>query len=167
MLLFTWTFRFTRFALRLANNFILHWKSFSFFALLPLARLNCRFYHDLFEKTVFWSFLLNPVNYLFVSSSVSLYSVFNDHCPSLKGLWWAQVDSNHRPRAYQARALTCWAMSPFVSARRYASRSHFWWRWGESNPWPPACRAGALPAELHPLVWGFIPFFRQSLKIEQ
>ena len=25
---------------------------------------------------------------------------------------WAQVDSNHRPRAYQARALTCWAMSP-------------------------------------------------------
>ena len=27
--------------------------------------------------------------------------------------WWAQVDSNHRPRAYQARALTCWAMSPF------------------------------------------------------
>ena len=27
--------------------------------------------------------------------------------------WWAQVDSNHRPRAYQARALTTWAMSPF------------------------------------------------------
>ena len=25
-----------------------------------------------------------------------------------------------------------------------------WWRWGESNPWPPACKAGALPAELHP-----------------
>ena len=27
-------------------------------------------------------------------------------------LWWAQVDSNHRPHAYQACALTCWAMSP-------------------------------------------------------
>ena len=26
--------------------------------------------------------------------------------------WWAQVGSNHRPRAYQARALACWAMSP-------------------------------------------------------
>ena len=26
--------------------------------------------------------------------------------PSLTGLWWAQMDSNHRPRAYQARALT-------------------------------------------------------------
>ena len=24
------------------------------------------------------------------------------------------------------------------------------WRWGESNSWPPACKAGALPAELHP-----------------
>ena len=24
------------------------------------------------------------------------------------------------------------------------------WRWGDSNPWPPACKAGALPTELHP-----------------
>ena len=28
------------------------------------------------------------------------------------GSWWAQVDSNHRPHAYQACALTCWAISP-------------------------------------------------------
>ena len=58
------------------------------------------------------------------------YSVFNEHpslqtsvCQALQFLeplqdpvktdnlsvaWlWAQVDSNHRPRAYQARALTC------------------------------------------------------------
>ena len=29
-----------------------------------------------------------------------------------------------------------------------------WWRWGESNSWPPACKAGALPAELHPhIIW--------------
>ena len=28
-------------------------------------------------------------------------------------IWWAQVDSNHRPHAYQACALTTWAMSPF------------------------------------------------------
>ena len=82
------------------------------------------------------------------------------------------MDSNHRPRAYQARALTCWAMSPFVSqACRQLSSLPFplsrlagnqfpprdarfrfasWWRWWDSNPWPPACRAGALPAELHP-----------------
>ena len=97
--------------------------------------------------------------------------------------WWAQVDSNHRPRAYQARALTTWAMSPckFFGVSRFlftlffltlvfstyfhlrGSCSHSltsslapatcrWWRWWESNPWPPACRAGALPAELHPHV---------------
>ena len=48
------------------------------------------------------------------------------------------MDSNHRPHAYQACALTTWAMRPF------------WWRWGGSNSWPPACKAGALPAELHP-----------------
>ena len=40
-----------------------------------------------------------------------------------------------------------------------------WWRWWDSNPWPPACRAGALPAELHPQItflFGFfasLPFF--------
>ena len=58
------------------------------------------------------------------------YSVFNEHwffslsqfslrfcigftvtqalvCIPVKPIKWAQVDSNHRPRAYQARALTC------------------------------------------------------------
>ena len=28
-----------------------------------------------------------------------------------------------------------------------------WWRWRESNSWPPACKAGALPTELHPHVF--------------
>ena len=28
--------------------------------------------------------------------------------------WWAQVESNHRPHAYQACALTFWAMSPYL-----------------------------------------------------
>ena len=41
-----------------------------------------------------------------------------------------------------------------------------WWRWGESNSWPPACKAGALPAELHPhfrVSLGFSSFFLQTL----
>ena len=68
-----------------------------------------------------------------------------------------------------------------------------WWRWWDSNPWPPACRAGALPAELHPHIcclrqWycsavillrsdiasqcyalgmGFCFFSKRSFKIEQ
>ena len=67
-------------------------------------------------------------------------------------IWWAQVESNHRPHAYQACALTAWAMSP---SNRSDSVFTFhlatlWWRWGGSNSWPPACKAGALPAELHP-----------------
>ena len=28
-----------------------------------------------------------------------------------------------------------------------------WWRLAGSNRWPPACRAGALPAELNPRVY--------------
>ena len=55
-----------------------------------------------------------------------------------------------------------------------------WWRWTESNRWPPACKAGALPAELHPHILFRIkgifscarpyspevPFYR-ALKIKQ
>ena len=32
------------------------------------------------------------------------------------------------------------------------------WRWGDSNPWPPPCKGGALPTKLHPQVlleWAF------------
>ena len=46
-----------------------------------------------------------------------------------------------------------------------------WWRWWDSNPWPPACRAGALPTELHPQIFSgfccFLQFFKRSFKIEQ
>ena len=41
----------------------------------------------------------------FIRFSMNTYTTFFSR-------WWAQVDSNHRPRAYQARALTTWAMSP-------------------------------------------------------
>ena len=33
-----------------------------------------------------------------------------------------------------------------------------WWRLRESNPWPPACKAGALPAELNPHIRNWVPF---------
>ena len=44
-----------------------------------------------------------------------------------------------------------------LRSKSYEPRSVFsnrWWRWRDSNPWPPACRAGALPAELHPHIHG-------------
>ena len=58
--------------------------------------------------------LEKPVHaYAFLDSSVFsicllvfLYSVFKVLSRSLPSPWWAQMDSNHRPRAYQARALT-------------------------------------------------------------
>ena len=34
---------------------------------------------------------------------------------------------------------------------------HLWWRWRESNSWPPACKAGALPAELYPHIYFVFP----------
>ena len=51
-------------------------------------------------------------SYLFVSYSSIYFIRFSMNILRLSSLWWAQVDSNHRPRAYQARALTTWAMSP-------------------------------------------------------
>ena len=71
-------------------------------------------------------------------------------------LWSVWMDSNHRPRAYQARALATWATNrnSLIGSDSSICLPDLsgWWRWRESNPWPPACRAGALPAELHPHV---------------
>ena len=36
--------------------------------------------------------------------------------------------------------------SPFLLSKK-------WWRLAGSNRWPPACKAGALPAELNPHLW--------------
>ena len=52
-----------------------------------------------------------------------------------------------------------WLVSDFVSLELQFRTFVLWWRWWDSNPWPPACRAGALPAELHPHFIGFL-FFR-------
>ena len=69
-------------------------------------------------------------------SSQFLKSLF----PSLiTRIWWARVGSNHRPYDYQSYALASWATGPYR-----------WWRLPGSNRWPPACKAGALPAELTP-----------------
>ena len=82
-------------------------------------------------------------------SLLSRFAFFSPFCfiQFSRYIWWAQVGSNHRPRAYQARALACWAMSPCLVLTFSCS---LWWRWRDSNSWPPACRAGALPTELHP-----------------
>ena len=105
------------------------------------------------SKLIFWYTLLKCISFRQSLFSFVSFSFFSKK----KSKWWAQMDSNHRPHAYQACALTTWAMRPV------------WWRWGGSNSWPPACKAGALPAELHPhcLTSSFfnLPLFPVSSKL--
>ncbi len=64
-------------------------------------------------------------------------------------LWW---DSNLiLERSSRDRSRLTISYSNFRFAVR-ALRIENWWRWWDSNPWPPACRAGALPTELHPQI---------------
>ena len=37
-----------------------------------------------------------------------------------------------------------------------------WWRLAGSNRWPPACKAGALPAELNPHIFSFVEVVGQD-----
>ena len=39
------------------------------------------------------------------------------------------------------------------------------WRWRDSNSWPPACKAGALPTELHPHTGKYEIFRSTSFEI--
>ena len=50
------------------------------------------------------------------------------------------------------RSIICSFFLLFGFQWPFATAFAVWWRWWDSNPWPPACRAGALPTELHPHV---------------
>ena len=39
----------------------------------------------------------------------------------------------------------------YLSIYRKHTYKTIWWRWAELNRWPSACKADALPTELHPL----------------
>ena len=71
--------------------------------------------------------------------------------------WWDSVSRELRARSSAGRKRppeVCSVPLPFeslfCSVMNSFPHSLLWWRWWDSNPWPPACRAGALPAELHP-----------------
>ena len=99
------------------------------------------------------SLFVRKISFCFPHAFLLCFIQFSRFCFGILCIpWWAQVDSNHRPHAYQACALTTWAMRPFSQYLGCSlSFSHvLWWRWRGSNSWPPACKAGALPAELHP-----------------
>ena len=137
------------------------WKDFiSPFALVTwVFHLSVKLYFPFsFGKTYNFDYLSSSVRFLLKSFFYSVVKDLCRHCrlvgldglePSTSRLSGAR--SSHL--SYKPRFLThrLWFVHllplPFqVLASRFAA----WWRWRESNPWPPACRAGALPAELHP-----------------
>ena len=63
-------------------------------------------------SSFFIRFSMNIFDHVFFSPSRMLFALALPIMAADTVGWWAQVDSNHRPRAYQARALTTWAMSP-------------------------------------------------------
>ena len=106
----------------------LNFSVLSLCVILAISDFGC-FHHPSVAKLQFLTFFLErPISFLLLSLSVRLlYSVFNDHLPaspfvglalwdfaseslllsgSCKPLWSVWMDSNQRPRAYQARALT-------------------------------------------------------------
>ena len=68
-------------------------------------------------------------------------AVLTDRRRDLKWREWR--DSNPRPIAWQAIALTNWATPPLC----------IWWRIQGSNLLPPECKSGALPDELIPQIY--------------
>ena len=90
-------------ALLLAWPFISSWSSLCFSS---LEVWNCSF--ATLSLKYIWNFNLFSSLHLL---SLIQFSRFNSG-KSFDLPWWAQMDSNHRPHAYQACALTNWAMSP-------------------------------------------------------
>ena len=78
------------------------------------------------EALGWWAQVLSSLSPLYSAYTAFLRSVVfsNFLTPAtLRVAWWAQVDSNHRPHAYQACALTTWAMSPYLYSLYMSHRS--------------------------------------------
>ena len=84
-------------------NFLLDFSNvFSFFTRLSLFS---------FQGTIF-EFFSRSSHILYIGS------------PSLRTPWWAWMESNHRPHAYQACALTVWATSPWLFPVSYLAQEN-------------------------------------------
>ena len=77
----------------------------------------------------------------YFSQYLSLYEVFNVH--SLRKAKPLEVSSK---LLYQSTFIS----NAFGSGQLHSFMFLTEWRWRDSNSWPPACKAGALPTELHP-----------------
>ena len=109
---------------------------------------NCSYPRFLERPFYYWLkliFILKTVflNYLFVLLYL-LYSVFNEHLRA-KHFCVLLVGSNGLEPSTSRLSAEC--------SNQLSYQPSFWWRLRESNPWPPACKAGALPAELNPRIF--------------
>ena len=127
-----------------------------------------------------WVFSHSLGNYFFLNFRVLdllfSYLIFNVHCLSA---WWAQVDSNHRPCAYQAHALTTWAMSPFTLCLLYLYSWRFFFIYLSLlspfglvemtglEPVNPLLAKQVLSQLSYTPMVSFEVFFKKTLKIEQ
>ena len=84
---------------------------------------------------------LNICFHRYFSQYLSLYEVFNVH--SLRKAKPLEVSSK---LLYQSAFIS----NAFGSGQLHSFMFLTEWRWRDSNSWPPACKAGALPTELHP-----------------
>ena len=76
------------------------------------------FYRKTYTNLLIFVLFVCSFFLLFNLSSFIRFSMINQVL-SLIREWLAQVDSNHRPRAYQARALTTWAMRHYGYLLRF------------------------------------------------
>ncbi len=86
-------------------------------------------------------------NFLFV---VSLFNFQRPlHSPTFQVIEWYLVGTNGlEPSTSRLSGVRSNHLS-YAPINLICALS-IWWRLRESNPWPPACKAGALPAELNP-----------------
>ena len=84
---------------------------------------------------------LNICFHRYFSQYLSLYEVFNVH--SLRKAKPLEVSLK---LLYQSTFIS----NAFGSGQLHSFMFLTEWRWRDSNSWPPACKAGALPTELHP-----------------
>ena len=84
---------------------------------------------------------LNKCFHRYFSQYLSLYEVFNVH--SLRKAKPLEVSSK---LLYQSAFIS----NAFGSGQLHSFMFLTEWRWRDSNSWPPACKAGALPTELRP-----------------
>ena len=91
--------------------------SLTFFQIQIMLLIAWSFWNCSFPN--FWQSYLKTKLFFLIAFTLLLYSIFKIRFVSLFTYWWAQMDSNHRPHAYQACALTTWAMRPYDLSRSF------------------------------------------------